>query len=63
MLTDIRSWYRVETQVNVNPAEYTLTGKIPRDYSLAKVIELLETITDLELVMPDENTLIVNKRP
>ena len=63
VLTDIRSWYRVETQVNVNPAEYTLTGKIPRDYSLAKVIELLETITDLELVMPDENTLIVNKRP
>ncbi len=63
VLTDIRSWYRVETQVNVNPAEYTLTGKIPRDYSLAKVIELLETITDLELVMPDENTLILNKRP
>ena len=63
VLTDIRSWYRVETQINVNPAEYTLTGKIPRDYSLAKVIELLETITDLELVMPDENTLIVNKRP
>ena len=62
VLTDIRSWYRVETQVNVDPAEYTLTGKIPRDYSLAKVIELLESITDLELVMPDEHTLIVNKR-
>lgn len=62
VLTDIRSWYRVQTQVNVNPAEYTLTGKIPRDFSLAQVIELLESITDLELTMPNEHTLIVNKR-
>lgn len=62
VLADIRRWYRVEMQVNVDPAQYALTGKIPRDFSLAQVIDLLEAITDLELVMPDEKTLIVNKK-
>ena len=61
-LADIRRWYRVEIRVNVDPAQYALTGKIPRDFSLAQVIDLLEAITDLELVMPDEKTLIVNKK-
>lgn len=62
VLADIRRWYRVDMQVNVDPAQYALTGKIPRDFSLAQVIDLLEAITDLELVMPDEKTLIVNKK-
>ena len=62
VLADIRRWYRVEIRVNVDPAQYALTGKIPRDFSLAQVIDLLEAITDLELVMPDEKTLIVNKK-
>lgn len=62
VLADIRRWYRVEMRVNVDPKAYALTGKIPRDFSLAQVIDLLEAITDLELVMPDENTLIVNKK-
>ena len=31
-------------------------------FGLAQVIDLLEAITDLELVMPDEKTLIVNKK-
>ena len=52
----------MEIRVNVDPAQYALTGKIPRDFSLAQVIDLLEAITDLELVMPDEKTLIVNKK-
>lgn len=35
VLADIRRWYRVEIRVNVDPAQYALTGKIPRDFSLA----------------------------
>lgn len=62
VLSDIRRLYRVETVVSVDPNLYTLTGKIPRDYSLAQVIDLIEAITDLELTMPDEKTLLVNKR-
>lgn len=62
VLSDIRRWYRIDIRINVDPKAYTLTGKIPRDHSLAQVIDLIEAITDLELVMPDEKTLIVNKR-
>ncbi len=62
VLADVRRWYRVEMRINVDPSQYALTGKIPRDFSLAQVIDLLEAITDLELVMPDEKTLIVNRK-
>ena len=63
VLAEISRCYRVQTRVFVDPGAYALTGKIPRDFSLAEVIELLESITDLEFGMPDENTLTVNKKP
>lgn len=63
VLAEIGRYYRVQTLIFVDPEAYALTGKIPRDYSLAQVIELLESITDLEFQMPDENTLTVNKKP
>lgn len=63
VLAEIGRYYRVQTHIFVDPAAYALTGKIPRDYSLAQVIELLESITDLEFQMPDENTLTVNRKP
>lgn len=62
VMAEISRWYRVRAQINVDPEAYALTGKIPRDFSLAAVIDLLESITDLEFGMPDEHTLVVNKR-
>ena len=62
VLAEISRCYRVQTRIFVDPEAYALTGKIPRDFSLAEVIELLESITDLEFEMPDENTLTVNKK-
>lgn len=62
ILASIARWYDIRIEYeNIDPASYSLTGKIPRDCTLADVIELFEMITDASFRIEDD-TLIVSRK-
>ena len=62
ILASIARWYDIEiVYEGIDPTAYSLTGKIPRDCTLADVIELFEMITDVSFEIKD-NRLIVKEK-
>lgn len=62
ILASIARWYDIRVVYeDIDPSAYSLTGKIPRDCTLADVIELFEMISDASFEIKD-NTLIVRKQ-
>lgn len=62
ILASIARWYDIEIVYDgIDPTTYSLTGKIPRDCTLADVIELFEMITDVTFEI-EGNQLIVKKK-
>lgn len=60
--SEIQRWYSVDVKIKVDPEAYAMTGKIPKTYSLAEVIGLLESISDLVFIMVDERTLLIDRQ-